>query len=48
MTDVAQIVQRLDEIEKRLASAERERDEYRTLYIVSVRRNASVDEPRRS
>ena len=45
MTDVAQIVQRRDEIEKRLASAEqeredarRERDEYRTLYIETMER----------
>ena len=38
MTDVAQIVQRLDEIEKRLATAERERDEYRTLYLETMER----------
>jgi hypothetical protein len=32
VTSVEQIVQRLDELEKRFATAERERDEYRALY----------------
>lgn len=38
MSDVAQIVQRLGEFEKRLATAERERDEYRALYLETMGR----------
>ena len=35
---VAEIVQRLDELEKRLATAEREREEYRALYLQTMER----------
>ena len=38
MTSVAEIVQRLEEVEKRFATAERERDEYRTLYLETMER----------
>ena len=38
MTSVEQIVQRLDELEKRFATAERERDEYRALYLETMER----------
>ncbi len=38
MSDVAEIVQRLDELEKRFATAERERDEYRALYLETMER----------
>ena len=38
MTSVEQIVQRLDELEKRFATAERERDEYRALYLETMDR----------
>ena len=38
MTDVAQIVQRLGELEKRVAKAEREREEYRALYLQTMER----------
>lgn len=38
MTDAAQILQRLDELEKRVATAERERDEYRALYLQTMER----------
>ena len=45
MSDVAEIEQRLDELEKRFAAAERERetaarerDEYRTLYLETMER----------
>jgi transposase len=38
VSDVAEIVQRLDELEKRFATAERERDEYRTLYLETMER----------
>ena len=35
---VAQIAQRLDELEKRVATAEREREEYRALYLQTMER----------
>jgi transposase len=38
VTDVSQIVQRLDELEKRVATAEREREEYRALYLQTMER----------
>jgi transposase len=38
VTSVEQIVQRLDELEKRFATAERERDEYRALYLETMER----------
>jgi transposase len=38
VTDVAQIVHRLDELEKRVAVAEREREEYRELYLETMER----------
>lgn len=38
VTDVAQIMQRLDELEKRIATAEREREEYRALYLQTMER----------
>lgn len=38
MTSVAEIVERLDDIEKRFAKAERERDEYRALYLETMER----------
>jgi transposase len=38
VTDVAQIVQRLDELEKRVATAEREREQYRALYLQTMER----------
>ena len=38
MTDVAQIVERLDELEKRVTTAEREREEYRALYLQTMER----------
>jgi len=38
VTDVAQIVQRLGELEKRVAKAEREREEYRALYLQTMER----------
>ena len=38
VTDVAQNVQRLDELEKRVAKAEREREEYRALYLQTMER----------
>lgn len=38
VTDVAQIAQRLDELEKRVATAEREREEYRALYLQTMER----------
>ncbi|HSY23833.1 MAG TPA: IS66 family transposase [Polyangiaceae bacterium] len=38
MTRIEQIAARLDELEKRIATAERERDEYRTLYLETMER----------
>ena len=38
VTGVEQIVQRLDELEKRVAVAEREREEYRALYLETMER----------
>ncbi len=38
VTDVAQIVQRVEELEKRVAKAEREREEYRALYLQTMER----------
>jgi transposase len=38
VTDVAQITQRLDELAKRVATAEREREEYRALYLQTMER----------
>ena len=38
MTDVAEILQRLDDLEKRFATAERERDDYRALYLETMER----------
>jgi hypothetical protein len=38
VTDAAQILQRLDELEKRVATAEREREEYRALYLQTMER----------
>jgi len=38
VVDVAEIVQRLDELEKRFATAERERDQYRQLYLETMER----------
>ncbi len=38
MTDVTEILQRLDALEKRSATAERERDEYRALYLETMER----------
>ena len=38
MTDVAQIVQRLEDLEKRVATAERQREEYRALYLQTMER----------
>jgi transposase len=38
VTGVEQIVQRLDELEKRVAVAEREREEYRALYVETMER----------
>jgi transposase len=38
VTDVVQIMQRLDELEKRVATAEREREEYRALYLQTMER----------
>lgn len=38
MSDVAQIAQRLDALEKRVAKAEREREEYRSLYLQTMER----------
>ena len=38
MTSVADVVQRLEDLEKRFATAERERDEYRALYLDTMER----------
>jgi transposase len=38
VTSIEQIAARLDELEKRVATAERERDEYRALYIETMER----------
>ena len=38
MSSVAEIAHRLDELEKRFAAAERERDEYRALYLETMER----------
>ena len=38
VTSLEQIAARLDELEKRVATAERERDEYRALYIQMMER----------
>ncbi|HEY3816404.1 MAG TPA: transposase [Polyangiaceae bacterium] len=38
VTDVAQIVQRLEELEKRVTTAERQREEYRALYLQTMER----------
>ncbi len=38
MIEVAQIAQRLEELEKRMVAVERERDEYRTLYLETMER----------
>jgi hypothetical protein len=38
VTSLEQIAARLDELEKRVATAERERDEYRALYIETMER----------
>jgi transposase len=38
VTDVAQIAQRLDELERRVATAERQREEYRALYLQTMER----------
>jgi transposase len=38
VASVAEIVQRLEELEKRFATAERERDEYRALYLETMER----------
>jgi transposase len=38
VSDVAEIVKRLDELEKRVATAEREREEYRALYLQTMER----------
>lgn len=38
MVDVAEIVNRLDELERNFATAERERDEYRRLYLETMER----------
>jgi len=38
VTRIEQIAARLDELEKRIATAERERDEYRTLYLETMER----------
>ena len=38
MIEVAQIAQRLEELEKRLAAVERERDDYRALYLEAMER----------
>jgi transposase len=38
VTDVVQIAQRLDELEKRVAKAEHEREEYRALYLQTMER----------
>lgn len=38
MSDVAEIVRRLDELEKQFAKAQRERDEYRRLYLEMMER----------
>jgi hypothetical protein len=38
VTDVAEILQRLNDLEQRFASTERERDEYRALYLETMER----------
>lgn len=38
MSDVSEIVQRLDELEKKFASAQKERDQYRRLYLEMMER----------
>ena len=38
MVDVAEIAERLDDLEKRFATAERERDQYRQLYLETMER----------
>ncbi|HVW30385.1 MAG TPA: hypothetical protein VHC69_33735 [Polyangiaceae bacterium] len=38
VVDVSEIVQRLDDLEKRFATAERERDQYRQLYLETMER----------
>jgi transposase len=38
VTSIEQIAQRLDELEKKIASAERERDDYRALYLETMER----------
>ena len=38
MTSIEQIAERLEELEKRFAIAERERDEYRALYLETMER----------
>lgn len=38
MVDVAEIVQRLDDLERRFATAERERDQYKQLYLETMER----------
>jgi transposase len=38
VTSIEQIAARLDELEKRIATVERERDEYRTLYLETMER----------